>query len=82
MIINKVYKIIKETNQLGLPYITKESLIKQLEQKYPKTDNWRSKVGQAVYHLQQKTKLREPRIVQYFDVEERKYVGYTIPKTI
>jgi len=72
---DKVYTTIKQAHDLGLPYITREQLIKNLSQTYPNI-YWSHRISQCLYHLLQSKKFRRQRIRKYYNKEH--HIGYTI----
>ena len=72
----EVYNIVEEAKKKKLPFITKIDIIKNLKQKGITMRDPKNQVGQALYHLQQKTKYRRPRVKKYYDKKGRKQ-GWT-----
>jgi len=73
---DEVFKVIEEAKKKQLPFVTKEDIIKNLKQKKVTMRDPTNQVGQALYHLQKKTKYRRPKIKKYFDEYEKK-LGWT-----
>jgi hypothetical protein len=73
---DKVFAVIEEAKKKQLPFITKEDIIKNLKQKKVKMRDPEHQVGQALFHLQKKTKYKRPRVKKFFDKHGRK-LGWT-----
>jgi len=72
-----VLEIIKQSKLNGLQYITKKQIVTEVKKQFPKTKNLNDKVGQALYHLQKKTKYRQPRIKKIYDETGKKKLGWS-----
>ena len=72
----KVFGVIEEAKKKQLPFITKEDIIKNLEQKKVKLRDPKHQVGQALFHLQKKTKYKRPKIKKFYDKQGKK-LGWT-----
>jgi len=72
----EVFKVVEDSKKKLLPFITKEDIIKNLQQKKIKMRDPKNQVGQALFHLQKKTKYRRPRIKKYLDKNGKK-LGWT-----
>lgn len=62
-----VLKIIEDSKRKKLPYISKKDIIINLKQQGIKLKSPVTQVGQALWHLQRKTKFRRPRIKKFKD---------------
>jgi len=62
-----VFEIIKQSKIMGLKYIKKEDIEKQIQTVFPELEPLKPKISQALYQLQRKTKFRRPRIKKCFD---------------
>jgi hypothetical protein len=55
-----VFKSIKEAKKLKFEYITKKDIIRNVTQQGIHLKSPEAQIGQALYHLQMKTKYRRP----------------------
>jgi uncharacterized protein (DUF1919 family) len=75
-----VFKSIKESKKLKFEYITKKDITRNVIQQGIHLKNPEAQIGQALYHLQLKTKYRRPLIKKHIhtDTQGRKHRGWTI----
>jgi len=76
-----VLHVIENSKKVGLPYITKKQIMKEVSKIVDFKDKNKipNKVGQALYQLQRKSKYRRPRIKKYID-KDGNMVGWTSTK--
>ena len=60
-----VFKAVKESKKLKFEYITKKDIIRNVMQQGVHLSHPEAQIGQALYHLQLKTKYRRPLIKKY-----------------
>jgi len=74
-----VFEIIKQSRQkdINLPYITRQQIVAEFKHLKPEIQSPEQKIGQALYHLQKKTKFRRPRVKRFFD-KKGKRLGWTV----
>ena len=75
-----VFKAVKESKKLKFEYITKKDIIRNVMQQGVHLSHPEAQIGQALYHLQLKTKYRRPLIKKYIhtDVQGKKHRGWTV----
>ena len=65
--------IVQQSKDMNLPYITKQQIIQEVKKLIPNIKNVETKIGQALYQLQQQRKYKR---------QEIKKIGYNKYTTI
>ena len=68
---------IKEAKKMKFDYVTKKDIVKNVSQQGIILNNPNAQIGQALYHLQRKTKFRRPQIKKFIS-KEGKTLGWTL----
>jgi len=76
-----VLEVIKQSKRMGLKYITKQQIIKEVKRIMPDLKNVDTKVGQALYQLSKKSKYKRQRIKKFHDKEGKKLGWIPVDET-